>query len=232
MACPGPIAIAAVFRGLVTAIVLLRLHQLTNTLANLTQNQPSLSADIAMLDAHIDARIERYVAGRKQARIDSQYEPYALAVDHTNPGAHRYGRDQAPFTLIEFADIECGYCRRYHDVLKTLVDASEGKLNWQWKHLPLGSHNPAAMVQAQATECVARQAGNRTFWVYLHTLFSETRGNGQGAGDLLNLAESIGIDPGPLAECVDNRSGQQVIIPGLQTPEALVAAIRRLAARA
>ena len=117
------------------------------------------------------------------------------------------------------------------------------------------------MIQAQATECVARQAGNRTFWVYLHTLFSETRGNGQGAGDLLDLAESIGIDPGPLAECVDNRvtrdrviqdiqqarslgvsstpvtvvdnrSGQQVIIPGLQTPEALVAAIRRLAARA
>ena len=58
----------------------------------------------------------------------------------------------APVTLIEYSDFECPFCKRFHDTAKRLVDASEGQVNWVYRHFPLGFHNPGAQKQAEAAE--------------------------------------------------------------------------------
>jgi protein-disulfide isomerase len=64
-----------------------------------------------------------------------------------------YGKPDARFTVVEYADLECPYCRAYFPVLKHWIDANPD-VNWQWHHLPLSIHEPAATSEARLAECV------------------------------------------------------------------------------
>ena len=70
----------------------------------------------------------------------------------------RYGNVDARFTLIEYADLECPYCRAYFPVLMRWIDANPD-VNWQWHHLPLAMHEPAALNQARLAECAGETGG-------------------------------------------------------------------------
>lgn len=210
------------------------------------------------MDKYVESRINAYVVSQKQKVIDRKFELYSSAEETISSGKHIYGNEKARFTLVEFSDAECPYCKRFHSVPKKVVDSSSGLVNWQWKHLPLPSHNPVATVEAQSMECVSELAGNQAFWVYLHQVFEETQGNGQGAGDLVSLAASIGVDEERFSDCmrqgthrekiskdlelarsmsvnstpvtfvVDNHTGKQIQLRGLQKPESIASAVQRL----
>lgn len=210
------------------------------------------------INEHIDLRIDAYIDRQKQENLDRKYDAYELAVEKTRTGNHIYGHEDARFTLVGYSDLECPYCKRFHSAPKKVVDSSSGLVNWQWKHLPLPFHNPVAVVEAQASECISNIAGNRAFWVYLQQVFEKTKGNGQGAGDLVSIAQSIGVDEDIFTDCVnggkfrdkvaadiqqaknlginstpvtfvvDNRTGQNTLLRGAQTPEAIVSTIRRM----
>ncbi|BFM18787.1 hypothetical protein R50073_49700 (plasmid) [Maricurvus nonylphenolicus] len=220
--------------------------------------QQLVDADKKAFDAYVKDQIDGYVAAQKQKKIDRKYDAYSDALERTRTGKHIYGEEDARFTLVEFSDLECPFCKRFHSVPKEVVDASSGRVNWEWKHLPLPSHNPVASVEAQASECVAEIKGNRAFWVYIHQVFDETKGNGQGAGDLINLASNIGVDPEEFADCmkegrhsekiakdlqlatqmnvnstpvtfvIDNHTGKQVMLRGMRKPESIATTIQRL----
>ena len=245
----------------VTGLFYLRLLLIEQQLAPAFQT-PSFSGFVEShqreMNDYIERRINVYVAGQKQQRIDAKYEAYAGAQKTTQSGRHLYGAENARFTLVEFSDLECPYCKQYHESPKGVVDASNGLVNWQWKHMPLAFHDPVATIQANASECVSEIAGNRAFWVYLQQLFDETKGNGQGAGDLLGLARGIGVDEVQFTTCVqqgrylnqvasdvalahkmglsstpvtfivDNQTGSQMMLKGLQKPEAIASAIQRM----
>ncbi len=220
--------------------------------------QKLADVDKKAFDAYVKDQIDDYVAAQKQQNIDRKYDAYSDALERTRTGKHIYGKEDARFTLVEFSDLECPFCKRFHSVPKEVVDASSGRVNWEWKHLPLPSHNPVASVEAQASECVAEMKGNRAFWVYLHQVFDETKGNGQGAGDLINLASNIGVDPEEFSDCmkegrhsekiakdlqlatqmnvnstpvtvvIDNHTGKQVMLRGVRKPESIATSIQRL----
>lgn len=199
---------------------------------------------------------QRVVEQQKQARQDRTTK-YNLASDAIPNDKHIYGNYNARFTLVEFSDIECPYCKRFHDTPKSIVDQSKGHVNWQWKHLPLSFHNPVAAQQAEASECVADIEGNQMFWVYLDELFKQTRGGGQGA-DIMGIAQSLGIDNNALKECmisgkfkekvqndvaqatkmgisgtpatfvVDNQTGKTQLLSGAQPEQAIISVIRKM----
>ena len=175
-------------------------------------------------------------------------------------GKSIYGNVNARFTLVEFSDLECPFCKRFHETPKQLVDNSKGNVNWQWKHLPLGFHNPAAKRQAMAAECVREQKGNKAFWVFIDDVFQHSRGNGQGVPNLAALVEGVGADVDQVQECmsegrysdkidqeaqqaanngingtpatfvVDNTTGKTQLLTGAQPPQAIMAAIRKMMA--
>ncbi len=227
--------------------------------ANKTGFEQLLEADTPRINEHIDQRIAAFVQREKQAHIDEKYMAFEQAPENTQSGNHFYGAETAPFTLVVFSDLECPYCKRYHGVPKAVVDAARNAVNWQWKHLPLPMHNPMATQEAQAAECVASIAGNRAFWVFLQEVFEKTEGNGRGAGDLVELAEDIGVDRDAFVKCrdngeyrqriasdvksaqdmgvtstpmtyvVNNRTGQYIVLGGVVTAEEIVTTLTRMA---
>ena len=125
------------------------------------------------LEKKMTVAIESYIATKKKDKVKSKYSSYSKAVKDVPKGKHIYGSLDASFTLIEFSDLECPYCKRFHKTPKKIVDLSGGKMNWQWKHMPLSGHNPSALIQAEASECVADIAGNKAFWVFFSSIIIE-----------------------------------------------------------
>lgn len=241
-----------------------QLELLQTTLITMQQTEAKVSTNTPILDAEafekaVEKTIENRILREKNRVKQERLQSYSLASNDIPDDKHIYGNYNARFTLVEFSDIECPYCKRFHDTPKSIVDQSKGHVNWQWKHLPLSFHNPVAELEAQATECVADIAGNQMFWVYLDELFKQTRGSGQGA-DILGVADTLGIDKKALQVCldsgkfqekvqgdiaqatkmgingtpatflVDNQTGKNQLLSGAQPEQAFIAAIRKMMA--
>ncbi|HPE60761.1 MAG: thioredoxin domain-containing protein [Thiothrix sp.] len=119
---------------------------------------------------------------------------------------HIAGEDSATVTLIEYSDFECPFCKRSHQTMLSLMDKNKGKLRWVYRHFPLDFHNPGAIKQAEASECVASIAGNDQFWKFTDEIFQRTKSNGKGfpVENLRPLAEELGIDGTAFSECLDS----------------------------
>lgn len=119
---------------------------------------------------------------------------------------HIFGNPDAVISLIEYSDFECPFCKRFHSTPKEIVQASGGQVNWVYRHLPLGMHNPGAQKQAEASECAYALGGNEAFWKFADAIYARTRSNGQGfpLTQLTPLAVEIGLPATPFQECFDS----------------------------
>lgn len=231
-------------------------QSISTQVSNLQNQDKAPSAD--QLKEAVALAITNIAAEESAKLATAKLDAYKNAVESVPDGKHVYGSLNARFTLVEFSDLECPYCKRFHNTPKRLVDDSNGNVNWQWMHLPLGFHNPGAQFGAEAAECAADLGGNRSFWAYLEEYFDHTRGNGQGVSDLTQLAVNLGINATEFRQCmtegryrdkvqeqaakaaslgingtpatflVDNMTGNSQLISGAQPAEAFVAAMRKM----
>jgi len=164
------------------------------------------------LDDAIDAGIQRYIKEQRRAQAEARTRQEAgnaaLAKNVravTAARDHIYGDPSARVSLIEYSDFECPFCKRFHPTPKKIVDAYQGKVNWVYRHFPLGFHNPGAQKQAEASECAAGIGGNDAFWRYTDVLYERTESNGKGfpLAGLVPLAEEIGLDGAEFRKCLD-----------------------------
>jgi protein-disulfide isomerase len=166
-----------------------------------------------------------------------------------------YGRGDARFTVIGYADLECPYCRSYFPALKHWIDAHP-EVNWQWHHLPLTMHEPAATAGARVAECAGETGGHAAFWQAVAWLYTHTRSDGQGLPEGVSYpgltpalqqcldserpdaviraqvmeAAQHGIAATPTLHLRDRESGQTLLLHGPVEGDALLSAIDLLAA--
>ncbi len=111
-----------------------------------------------------------------------------------------YGSPDARWTVTEFADLECPYCKTYTPALKSWI-LRQKDINLQWHHLPLDFHGPVAVHEAQLVECAGKLGGTQAFWQAVDQTFERTRSNGQGFTGHLDVD---GIDHQDLVACTVN----------------------------
>ncbi len=200
--------------------------------------------------------IDLYRSLEQQKVLDRTYAAWKGAPKQTPTDQHLYGNPDACFTLVEFSDFECPFCKSFHQTLKRLVDSSEGLVNWQFTSLPL--HNPTSQQEAEAAECVAEVKGNPGFWVFANEVFTHTRSNGGGVPDMESLlrttgvnvalhqeclrtgkvkvvidkamqeARALGVDGTPATLVIDHLSGKKQIVSGAQPPQVIAAVIQKM----
>ena len=165
------------------------------------------------LDQEIDEGIRRFVIRQQAARQAEEQRQEQQAVQlakNVRPVSkerdHILGNPDAEVSIIEYSDFECPFCKRFHLTAHELVQAFNGRVNWVYRHFPLGFHNPAAQREGEASECAAELGGNEAFWKYTDQIYVRTPSNGKGLSteQLLSLANEIGLESKQFGECLES----------------------------
>lgn len=112
---------------------------------------------------------------------------------------------KAQVFLIEYSDIECPFCKRFHPTMEQVVQTYGDKVAWVYRHFPLSFH-ANAQKEAEASECAAELGGNTAFWKYLDTMLDRTTSGGTGfaLADLVPLAKEVGLNEAKFKSCLDS----------------------------
>ncbi len=118
---------------------------------------------------------------------------------------HVQGNAKAPVTVIEFSDLECPFCKTFHQTMQSLMDeyGADGKMRWVYRHFPLTNLHSKAAKEAEAAECAGELGGNEVFWNYITKVFEITPSNdGLDPAELPKIAVSLGLDKTKFEACL------------------------------
>jgi NhaA family Na+:H+ antiporter len=108
---------------------------------------------------------------------------------------HVRGNANAPVTLEEFGDFECGACGSYHPELKKIETEYGDKLKVIFRELPLVTMHQHALLAAQAAEAAGLQG---KFWE-MHDKLYDDQVTWTKKSDLVpvfvDYAKQIGLNP-------------------------------------
>ncbi len=128
--------------------------------------------------------------------------PPITAADHTR------GDLNAPVKVIEYSDLECPFCKDFHEtMLQVFAEyGPSNQITWVYRHFPLTSLHKQARGEAIAVECASKVAGparaNEVFWTMTDEIFKTTPSNdGFNLGTLPTLAEKSGVNKLEYIKC-------------------------------
>ncbi len=132
----------------------------------------------------------------------------------TTPEGYAYkGSQDAPVTVIEYADFQCPACAYFFRELEDDLDrqyVETGQVRLEFREFPLPQH-PNAVVTAEAARCAGVQG---KFWPMHDLLFSRQR---QWQSDrnitprLVGYATEVGIDPEAFGQCLESNQFEAVV---------------------
>lgn len=114
-------------------------------------------------------------------------------------GWYSIGRVDAPVTLVEFADYQCPFCKKFHtdayaELKKNYIDT--GKVRFVSRDLPLEFH-PFALKAAEAARCAGDQ---NKYWELRDALYSNAAPPGD---DVISKAvEALSLDKVAFQSCL------------------------------
>ncbi|MGM8936608.1 DsbA family protein [Pseudomonas neustonica] len=174
-------------------------------------NQEIESEVARVLPNAIKAATTKIEQEKQALQVQAALSGWDSAVESMPEGRNIYGSLNAEFSLVEFSDLECGFCKRLHPTPKSLVEQSAGRINWEWRHFPLSFHNPSASGGAHAAMCVSELAGNKAFWAFTGAWFKASGMNGNGVAETTKLASSVGAPAEEFNACMQSQRYQDAI---------------------
>jgi len=118
------------------------------------------------------------------------------------PGWYSLGRDDAPVTVVEFADYQCPFCRKFHaetfaEIKKNYIDT--GKVRYVSRDLPLDFH-PNAPGAAVAARCAGEQ---HKFWEMRDLMVVNAAD--LSPDSLLKYGQQINLDMTAFSACLNDK---------------------------
>lgn len=142
----------------------------------------------------------------------------AYAAERPEGEGHVRGNIDAPIKIVEFSDYECPFCSRLHPTLERIVAESDGRIAWEYRHLPLPSHRNAEEA-AYSGECIARLGGNKAFWSYTDEVFKNQ--GVLGTSFFESEAARLGIDLESFRTCIQGDEVKNIVENDLRTATSL-----------
>lgn len=119
---------------------------------------------------------------------------------------HLRGDPNAPVKIVEYADFECPFCKRFHATMLQVMDeyGNDGKVAWVYRQFPLDQLHSKARKEAIASECVTELGGNDAFWKFADRFYELTPSNDQTNIDtvLPQIARELSLDANKFSACL------------------------------
>lgn len=113
------------------------------------------------------------------------------------PLGHIIGESGAPVKVIEFADLQCPFCKSFNGMLKNISARYHGRVAVVFVHFPLLMHEQAGPA-ARATECANSQGH---FAEMVDTLYGDQKSYGTRSWGAYALAAGV-PDASAFAKCM------------------------------
>ncbi|MEO5822895.1 MAG: thioredoxin domain-containing protein [Vicinamibacteraceae bacterium] len=120
-------------------------------------------------------------------------------------GAPVRGAADAPVTIVEFSDFQCGFCFRANPTLTQLLERYPGKVRLLFKHSPIEGHTAAPLAHRAAF--AAQQQGK--FWEMHDRIFANQRTMDRET--LLAHAGALGLDRAKFTADLDGPQSQAAL---------------------
>ena len=114
---------------------------------------------------------------------------------------HVRGPENAKVTIVEYSDLECPFCKVFHQTMLQAMKEYPNDIRWVFRHSPIPQLHQQAPKEANASECAAAQG---KFWEFIDIVFAATPSNdGLNLADLPKYAAQAGVADIPAFEkCV------------------------------
>lgn len=116
------------------------------------------------------AAVRQHVNSQETLRLAAQGRYNATPEDVIGRNPYARGPAQAPFTLVEFGDYQCGPCRATEPAVKKLLSQYSKDLRCVFRDLPLTSIHPLAM---QAAVLADRTETDQDYWTIHDQLYAK-----------------------------------------------------------
>lgn len=188
------------------------------------QNQKiSIPAAIIIAGALIAGAVYFSNVGPSQLPLAATPTPQAtptrrvasLAIAPITSEDHMRGLTDAPITVVEYSDLECPYCKVFHQSMLRILAEYSGTVRWVYRHAPLARLHTKAFTEANAAECAAAQG---KFWEFTDVVFAVTSSNDSlDITKIPEYAKEAGVQDIPaFQKCIDVKQFQAKIEQQLQ----------------
>ncbi len=136
------------------------------------------------------------------------FRPVDATTDHVR------GADNASVTIIEYSDLECPFCKKFHSTMQQVMTTYPKDVRWVYRHAPLVQLHSQAPKEANATECASEQG---KFWEMIDKIYAITpSNNGLNLTDLPKLAKEAGVaNIAQFQTCLDSDKYAKVVADDL-----------------
>jgi|GEM_PF-476639 len=155
------------------------------SVAKCVEEKRSCSACVPAAEYLVEQVRQGKTAGQVESAYKERFSSDAV-IEIPLAGSPSKGSPNAPITLVEFADFECGVCKAASAPLDAFVKAN-ADVRLVFKNFPLGFHENA---EGAARASVAADLQGK-FWEMHHALFASHNLTESG---ILQIAKDLGLD--------------------------------------
>ncbi|WP_186646520.1 DsbA family protein [Fluviispira vulneris] len=121
------------------------------------------------------------------------------------------GANDAPITIVEFADFQCPFCANANKVVEEILKEYKGKVRFVFKNFPITQIHPEAMNSAIAAECAYQQ---NKYWQMHEALFANNTKLGPALYN--KIAQNIGLNLNEFNKCKNDSSVKEKIVSEIE----------------
>ena len=171
------------------------------------ENPPRGAATFESMKPRVIAYMERLRKTERTAELTEELKTKYNVTITLEPFRIEVGADDDPFkgpadapvTIVEFADFQCGFCGRTRSTTDEVLEAYPDHVKFVYRDFPIDKH-PRAHFMAQAANCAGDQD---KYWEMYNHLFDNPRGTSDD--DMKSNAEALGLDTAAFNECYDGK---------------------------
>lgn len=135
------------------------------------------------------------------------------------------GSDDAPVTILEFADFQCPACMGFAGSVKPQLEAAwveSGQARYVYYDFPLISIHPHAFLAARAGRCAEEQD---LFWPYHDALYRNqsvwSRSTSPPIRDFERYAAEVGLEQESFSDCLRSDRHAEIVTANMRLGEEL-----------
>jgi Na+/H+ antiporter NhaA len=149
-------------------------------------------ARVGVLSASLVAFLLAAVIFKVSDRVHPAKEAGMTLLRPVDPARdHVFGPADAPYTLVEYGDFQCGFCSKASGAIQEVHRELGDQLRYVWRHAPLDRYHPNAVAAAEAAEAAAMQG---KFFEMERSLLLDQEN--QLPSDIVRRAGELGLDVG------------------------------------